>query len=389
VHKIISPITRLAGEAQLSLSTGSDGIVKDAFFGTTFPIRAFESFAKGKNPYFVVEGVKRICGICHAVQGIAAAMAFEDALGVTVPAGGSLVRELCAIINRLQSHTLAQMMLTNDIFVPDKSAAIKMRLFQLYNNLCNAMEVVGGTPTHSPYVSIGGMQKGLTQKSFDKLNTLITRTEELLQEYSASLYTEEIMKEKYLRLKSAKARTPRLLATGILSGEQERIDVNLIDIVPNTSEESAFEVEASKSTSMAALYDKQMVEVGPRARMTLFKGFTGEGLAGLNEARVQEMLLCLEQIKEILKVVSPDGDTFMAEKLILKAGEGIGIYEAPRGVLIHSVKLGKNGRVINYRIIFPTMFNILPIQEAVKGLHSDLSETIVRLYDPCIPCEVH
>ena len=189
-------------------------------------------------------------------------------------------------------------------------------------------------------------------------------------------------------MKSVRAKTPGLLATGIFSGEKERIDIALIDIVPNTSEKSAFKEELNISTGMAALYEKQMVEVGPRARMVLFKGFTGEGLTELNEARVQEMILCLERLRQILKIVSPES-TFMTEKLILKGGEGIGIYEAPRGVLIHSVKLGNNARVMNYKIILPTMFNVLAIQEAIKGLPSELSQIIVRLYDPCIPCEVH
>jgi len=388
VHKIIFPMTRIAGEARLSLLTDSDGIVKDAFFGTTLPVRAFESFAKGKNPHFVVEGVKRICGVCHAVQGIAAAMAFEDALEISVPQESLLLRELCAVVNRLQSHTLVQIMLSDDIFVSDKSVAIKIRLFQLYNKLCDVMEIVGGASTHSPYITIGGMLKGLTPKSLDKLNLLVISIGELLEEYSASLHSEEIMKEKYLKLKSVRAKTPSLLATGIFSGEKERIDIALIDIVPNTSEKSAFKEELNISTGMAALYEKQMVEVGPRARMVLFKGFTGEGLTELNEARVQEMILCLERLRQILKIVSPES-TFMTEKLILKGGEGIGIYEAPRGVLIHSVKLGNNARVMNYKIILPTMFNVLAIQEAIKGLPSELSQIIVRLYDPCIPCEVH
>lgn len=388
MKKIIADVPRIMGEARLSLLTGPDGTVRDAFFGTTAPIRAFESFAKGKNPYFVVEGVKRICGICHAVQGITAALAFEDALGVTVPTGGSLHRELCAVINRLQSHTLAQMMLSDDIFVPDRASAIKRRLFHLYNILCDVMAVAGGRATHSPYITIGGMAKGLTEKSLESLDPLITETEELLAEYSASLATEEIMNESYLRLRSVKAKTPRLLATGIFLGGKNAVDISRIDIVRNTPAERAFEVEADKSTGMAALYEKQMVEVGARARMTLFNGFKGEGLPGLNEARVQEMHLSLQRVRQILKMISPE-DAFITPKLVLKAGEGIGVYEAPRGILIHAVELGSSGRVQRYRIVFPTMFNVLVIQEAVKGLSAELSETIVRLYDPCIPCEVH
>jgi len=384
----ISLMTRIAGEAQLTLLTDSKGIVTDALFGAALPIRSFEAFSKSKNPLFVVEVVKRICGICHAVQGIAAAMAFEHAMGITVPPQGLLLRELCAIINRLHSHTLAQILLIDDIFIIDESVQIKNKLLQLYNALSDAMGVVGGTPVHSPYITIGGMQRGLTPKSLDKLLTLINRIEELIEDYSVSFHNSDIMGEKYLQLKSFETATPNLLATGIYLNEEDNVNMDLIDIVPGTSQESLFEDELSKSTGLAALYEKQITEVGPRARMTLLKGYSEKGSAGLNESRVQEMLLSVERIREIINEISPD-DVFMSDTLIMKPGEGIGIIEAPRGILIHSVKLGQKGRIVDHRIIFPTMFNVLAIQEAVKGLPSDLSQMIVRLYDPCIPCEVH
>lgn len=162
-----------------------------------------------------------------------------------------------------------------------------------------------------------------------------------------------------------------------------KIDPSLIEIVPNT-----FGAEIGESAGMMALYARQMVEVGPRARMTLFKEFSGKGLVGLNEARVREMLLCLERIRAILKIISPE-DVTIAEVTTLRAGEGTGMYEAPRGVLIHSLRLGANGRVAHYRIVFPTMFNMPVLQEAMKGLRAEWSAPIVRLYDPCMPCEVH
>jgi len=170
VKKIVTTMTRIMGEARLSLLTRPDQTVSDAFFSTTVPIRAFESFAVGKNPYFVVEGVKRICGICHAVQGITAALAFEDALGVSVLPDAALHRELCAVINRLQSHALAQMVLSDDIFVSETAASVKRQLFRLYNTLCDAMEAVGGSAIHPPYITLGGMAKGLTEKALAKLN---------------------------------------------------------------------------------------------------------------------------------------------------------------------------------------------------------------------------
>lgn len=386
--KTVALMTRIAGEARLALATGADGIVKEACLVPALPIRAFESFAKGKNPYFVVEGMKRVCGVCHAVQGIAAAMAFEEALGITVPAGGALLREVCGVLNRLQSHALAQVLLVDDIFVPGAVVMVKAKLLQLYNDLNAAMEVAGGAPIHSPYITIGGMRKGLSSEALDKLNDLVARMEGPLREYTTYLEAGRMLQARYLELKAVAIETPPLLAGGLFSVAKGKIDPGLIEIVPNTSGEEVFGAEIGESTGMVALYDRQMMEVGPRARMTLFKEFSGKGLVGSNEAQVWEMLLCLERIKAILKIISPE-DVVIAEVTTLRAGEGTGLYEAPRGVLIHSVQLGANGRVAHYRVIFPTMFNIAVLQEAMKGLPAEWSATIVRLYDPCMPCEVH
>ncbi|MEW6541066.1 MAG: nickel-dependent hydrogenase large subunit [Bacillota bacterium] len=388
MSKTVTLMTRIAGEARLALVTNADGIVKEASLVPVLPIRAFESFAKGKNPYFVVEGMKRVCGVCHAVQGIAAAMAFEDALGITVPDGGALLREACGVLNRLQSHTLAQLLLVDDMFIPGAAVMVKAKLQQLYNDLNAAMETVGGAPIHSPYITIGGMRKGLSSEALEKLDALVARMEGLLREYTTHLEAGRVLQAQYLELKAAAIEIPPLLAGGLFSVAKGKIDPGLIEIVSNTSGQEAFRVEIGESTGMVALYARQMVEVGPRARMTLFKEFSGKGLVGPNEARVWEMWLCLERLKTLLKIISPE-DMVIAEVTTLRSGEGTGLYEAPRGVLIHSVRLGANGRVADYRVIPPTMFNIAVLQETMKGLPAEWGATIVRLYDPCMPCEVH
>ncbi len=388
LQKIETKMTRIAGEAQLSLLTEPDGIVKDVFFSSTLPIRAFGAFAKGKNPYFLIEGVKRICGVCHAVQGIAASMAMEEALHVSVPEGGRLLRELCGLFNRIQSHNLAQMLLLEDIFIPGKSAEIKTRLLKFNDHLCDVMAMIGGSPVHSPYITIGGMQKSLSAKSIDKLTTLVSGFEDILEEYLAILQTTKFLSEKYLRLQSIKTTLPPLFA---LKNSAPNIGKNysdLIDVLLHTSEEVEFKKAVEKTTGVVALYRKTIVETGPRARMSNSDNSIIDSVVAINDARVAEMFHDLNRAKIILESISPD-DVVLMKGITLGAGEGTGIYEAPRGVLIHSVKLNEYGRVSNYNIILPTMFNVLATQESIKELPSDLSNLIVRLYDPCMPCEVH
>jgi len=87
------------------------------------------------------------------------------------------------------------------------------------------------------------------------------------------------------------------------------------------------------------------------------------------------------RIEEILRQIEI-GEPFRTEGFMVRKGEGVGVYEAPRGTLIHKVQVDEEGRVETYRIIVPTMFNI-PLMEKTGN------EFGIRLFDPCIPCATH
>jgi len=85
-------------------------------------------------------------------------------------------------------------------------------------------------------------------------------------------------------------------------------------------------------------------------------------------------------------------------------GFGVGVVEAPRGLLIHYYELNPEMRVIKADIITPTVMfskHIEVSSEAlIKGLLASeegrdeslvkrFVEALVRAYDPCIPCAVH
>ncbi len=76
-------------------------------------------------------------------------------------------------------------------------------------------------------------------------------------------------------------------------------------------------------------------------------------------------------------------------KIPFGEGEGYGVYEAPRGTLIHKVVLEADGRISSYKIIVPTMFNIPLIEKSTVGFLAKYVDLVPRFYDPCIPCKTH
>ncbi len=86
--------------------------------------------------------------------------------------------------------------------------------------------------------------------------------------------------------------------------------------------------------------------------------------------------------------------------LELKAGEGMGASEAPRGLLYHRYQIDKAGRIKFAKITPPTAQNLPRIEADLLALAPQLvkmeqekatleAEHLVRSYDPCISCATH
>ena len=81
----------------------------------------------------------------------------------------------------------------------------------------------------------------------------------------------------------------------------------------------------------------------------------------------------------------------------VREGEGVGITEAPRGILYHRYRANSKGEVEFANIIPPTSQNQRAMEEDVllglKTLKNGdirvLAEKLVRNFDPCISCASH
>jgi coenzyme F420-reducing hydrogenase alpha subunit len=87
-------------------------------------------------------------------------------------------------------------------------------------------------------------------------------------------------------------------------------------------------------------------------------------------------------------------------KIKPKAGRGIGVLEAPRGILFHDYTFNKKGEVVKANIITPTSQNLMNIENDIKDFLPGLLkykkprialelEKLIRAYDPCISCSTH
>jgi len=119
-------------------------------------------------------------------------------------------------------------------------------------------------------------------------------------------------------------------------------------------------------------------------------------------ARLIELLFAAERLLELAQdpeVASPNFRTVPTAV----PEEGVGIVEAPRGILTHHYQTDANGLVTKANLVVGTTNNHAPISMAIKRAAQKLIqpgkevgqgllnmvEMAFRLYDPCFSCATH
>src|SRR5215203_2818307 len=114
-----------------------------------------------------------------------------------------------------------------------------------------------------------------------------------------------------------------------------------------------------------------------------------------NLAQAIEVLHCVDDAIDVSRTMElADEQPIRAQS---QAGTGVGLIEAPRGLLYHMAKINEDGIVEDYDVIVPTAQNQINIENDLKDyfdenldkdeetLRAD-AESIVRAYDPCMSC---
>jgi len=85
---------------------------------------------------------------------------------------------------------------------------------------------------------------------------------------------------------------------------------------------------------------------------------------------------------------------------LLKAGEGVGVIEAPRGTLYYMLSINNEGKINYGNIVIPTAQNQIMMEKDIKDLVTQMLneskhkivheiEKLIRAYDPCMSCASH
>jgi NAD-reducing hydrogenase large subunit len=443
----IDPVTRIEGHAKIVIQLDDTGHVANTEFHVT-QVRGFEKFTEGR-PFYEMPGItSRICGICPVSHLLASSKACDAIMALRIPAGARKLRELLHCAQTVQSHALSFFYLSAPDFLlgMDSDVAtrnvlgviashpelardgIELRKFglQLIEYLCQER-------VHPTWVVPGGVSTPLSAASRDRilaeLPIAIAIADRTIRFFKGALdnYKEEIAffgsgPTMYAGLVDRKGHLQ--LYDGDLRFRNATGEVLEDHILAEEYSDWIGEASLRESYLKAPYFKPQgfpdgVYRVGSLARLNVIdRCGTSRADAELLEfrqrfgnpahsaflfhyARLIEIVYALERIEALLN------DAQILDTHVRATGgvnnlEGVGMIEAPRGVLIHHYKVNGDGAIIWANLIVATGHNNLAIGRSIQQVSEHFIDgaklregmvnrvsAVVRAYDPCLSCSTH
>jgi coenzyme F420-reducing hydrogenase alpha subunit len=360
----------------------------------------------------------RICGICPIGYQMSSAHAIEDALGVEV--GGQLraLRRLIYCGEWIESHALHAYMLHAPDFLGYESAIhmaadypdIVKRGLRLKKAGNHIVTVVGGREIHPINVKIGGFYRAPTKAE------LTAMVPELEWARDAALETIRWTAQLDIPKVEMDFEFVSVVHPDEYPFNEGRLVSNRgLDIAASEFNDYVVEEHVARSNALhTQLRDRGAYHVGPLARYSLnFEKLRPAardaalevGLEPTCHNPFQSIIVrsieTLHAVEEALAIIDDyQPPTASSVEYEVKAGEGHGATEAPRGMLYHRYRIDEDGRIEEAQIVPPTAQNQLTIEDDLRVVleeNLDMSdadlqwrlEQTIRNYDPCISCATH
>lgn len=460
VNKIvIDPITRLEGHGRIVIVLGEDGKCEKAYLQVP-ELRGFEKFAEGRNAEDMAIITPRICGVCPTAHHMASVKALDDLYKVDPPIAAKKIRELFYNLFMLEDHALHVYVLGGPDFIVGPDAPkeernivgvikkvgkeVGLKVIGVRKKIRKMMERIGGRTIHPVFGVPGGITKPLSKDIIDDLKTLAKEGVEFAQ-FTLNVFKDIVLKnEKYVDLITSDAYTHKTYYMGLVD-EKNRVnfyDGKLRVVDPDGKEYAKFDVHDYQKhiaehvepwTYITFTYlrgvgwkgfvdgpESGIYSVAPLARLNVADGMATplaqeayeefyDTLGGkpvhhtlaMHWARVIEMVYAAERIQELAN--DPDIESEEVRVLPTETPDiGIGVVEAPRGVLIHHYETDEKGIIKKANLLVATQHNAariaLSIDKAARSLIKgpevpegllNMVEMAFRAYDPCHACGTH
>jgi F420-non-reducing hydrogenase large subunit len=455
----VDPITRLEGHGKIDIFLNDQGDVDRAYLQVP-ELRGFEIFSLGRPSEEMPQITSRICGVCPTAHHMAATKCLDALWHVTPPPAAKKIRELVYNTFMLEDHALHVYVLGGPDFIvgPEAPPAerniigvigkvgieVGKKVIAMRRRLREMIAYFGGKVVHPVLGLPGGVAKGLNPADLGKFQQLAADGLEFAQ-FTLQVFKDIVLKNPdYVKLITSEAFTHKTYYMGMVDANNK---VNFYDgllrvVDPEGKEYAKFPAEKyqdfiaehvepwsyMKFTFLKPIGwrgfeegpQSSVYSVAPLARLNATDGMaTPLAQKACEEyfhilggkpvhhtlanhyARVVEMIYAAERLVELLndpEIVSQDLRALPTQK----PTEGIGVVEAPRGLLFHHYRTDERGLIQMANLIVATQNNAariaMSVERAAKGLIKaghvtegllNQVEMAFRAYDPCLGCATH
>jgi len=444
----IDPVSRVEGHGKVTLLLDEQNRIHQVRLHIV-EFRGFEVFIKGRPYWEVPVTVQRLCGICPVSHHLAACKAMDVIVGANqlTPTAEKL-RRLMHYGQMVQSNALhfyhlsspdlllgfdSEVALRNIVGVAMKYPEIATQGILLRKYGQEVIHRVAGKRIHGTGAIPGGVNKALTAAERDELKKDLPQLIEwaqggiaLMQRYheenpafynSFGLFESNMMGmvredgaldfyHGYLCAKDAKGKPifDRLnydTYSQVLREEVKPWSYMKFPYIAELGPEKGwYKVGPLARLQTCDFIPSPLAEAARQTMLAIGNGQPLHSALSYHWARMIEVLHGLEVIQELLN--DPD---LLGNDLVVtgeRQEEGVGVIEAPRGILIHHYKVNEDDQVTMCNLIVSTTHNNQAMNSAIRSVatqHLDRRvitegllnhiECAIRAYDPCLSCATH
>ncbi len=341
--------------------------IKKADFAPGKAHRGIEWMGMRRNCIQIVYLAERICGICGITHSISFCRAVEQIAQIQVSNRAHYIRSIVGELERIHSHLLWAGVAAHELGF-DSAFYLAWRVRE---NVMDLLEYITGNRVHYAIIQIGGVRRDITPDMFPKIEESLKFFEGVYDKLAAVFLDDTTIQ---MRCRDCGVLTP-----------QEALE--LCPVGP-TARASGIKKDVRADHPYAAYGDLEIKAITPDQ-------LTGEVRGDVYDRIVVRLLEVKQSIGIIRECMAqiPDGALLAVPKMAVllaqlkKAqGEAVGRHEAPRGEVMHYVRMGGQEAPLAWKVKASSYSNYMAWIPMLEGEQIADIPIIAASIDPCISC---
>jgi coenzyme F420-reducing hydrogenase alpha subunit len=413
-------VSRVEGHGDLVLDVKNKKIEKLIFRIPESP-RFFEAMLVGRKYDKPSHITSRICGICSVAHTLASIKATEAAMdikpsGQTVKLRKLIMHHECVQSNVLHVYFLAapDFFGVGSVFPLIKTHPEVVNIALRAKMMANEMvRIIGGRAVHPIRTVVGGFTKLPTMEEMVKMKEMLKASypdfEKSLEVFKTIKMPDFERETEYISITDP---TEYALYDGNIKStdgweidDQDYLSKINEKVVQHSTAKHCWSSRDAYFVGALARFNNNYDQLSDNAKEYAQELGLKAPCYNTYMNNIAQFVEVVHSVDDSIKIIDElmetglDEDKAMAE-IKVKAGRGVGVNEAPRGLLIHDYTYDENGRIVKANLIIPTNQNFANIEKDMKALVPTIidksedeiklgCEMMIRAYDPCISCSTH